>query len=95
MRRIQVVYVQYLPWFDEYELNFQSVKKSEPGIEKRTNMNNAESRCPVKKLFSEDGKGIRAQNKPKPLLFSPYYFSHFQFQIETNYLTSHFLLNEC
>jgi hypothetical protein len=60
MSGIQVVYVQYLPWFDEYELNFQSVKKSEPGIEKRTNMNNAESRCPVKKLFSEDGKRIRA-----------------------------------
>jgi hypothetical protein len=65
MSRIQDVYVQYLPWFDEYKLNFQSVKKSEPGIEKRTNMNNAESRCPVKKLFSEDGKGIRATTLTK------------------------------
>ncbi len=90
MSRIQDVYVQYLPCFDEYELNFQSVKKSEPGIEKRTNMNNAESRCPTvpsKNYFLRMGKESGQQHKPKPPLFSPYYFSRFQFQIEKKQIT--------
>ncbi len=64
MSGIQDVYVQYLPWFDEYKLNFQSVKKSEPGIENRTNMNNAESRCPVKKLFLRMRKESGQEHKP-------------------------------